>query len=71
MEKTFMTKQVIQIYKDMKKLKKYQQSNEDHSTGYLLDYDSIKNHYKLIAVDLSRQKIIKCRSKSNSTNSFH
>ena len=28
---------------------------EDYTTGYLLDYDS-KNHYRLIDVDLSRQK---------------
>ena len=29
---------------------------EDYSTGCLLDYDYIKNHYRLIAADLSRQK---------------
>ena len=29
---------------------------EDHPTGCLLDYDYIKNCYRLIAVDLSRQK---------------
>ena len=29
---------------------------EDYITGCLLDYDYIKNHYRLIAVDLSRQK---------------
>ena len=29
---------------------------EDYTTGCLLDYDYIKNHYKLIAVDLSRKK---------------
>ena len=29
---------------------------EDHAAGCLLDYDYIKNHYRLIAVDLSRQK---------------
>ena len=28
---------------------------ENYSTGWLLDYNFIKNHYKLIAVDLSRQ----------------
>ena len=30
--------------------------SEDYTTGCLLDYDYIKNHYRLIAVDLSRQK---------------
>ena len=29
---------------------------EDYTKGSLLDYDYIKNHYRLIAVDLSRQK---------------
>ena len=29
---------------------------EYYTTGCLLDYDYIKNHYKLITVDLSRQK---------------
>ena len=29
---------------------------EDYTTGCLLDYDYIKNLYRLIAVDLSRQK---------------
>ena len=29
---------------------------EDYTTGYLLDHDYIKNHYRLIEIDLSRQK---------------
>ena len=29
---------------------------EDSTTGFLLDYDYFKEHYKLIAVDLSKQK---------------
>ena len=29
---------------------------EDYTAGCLLDYDCIKNNYRLIAVDLSRQK---------------
>ena len=28
----------------------------DYTTGCLLDYQYFKNHYKLIAVDLSKQK---------------
>ena len=31
---------------------------EDYTTGCLLEYDYIKNNYRLIAVDLSRQKEI-------------
>ena len=29
---------------------------EDYTTGRLLDYDYVKNYYRLIPVDLSRQK---------------
>ena len=32
--------------------------NKDYTIGFLLDYDNIKNHYRLIAVDLSRQKVL-------------
>ena len=37
---------------------------EDYTTGCLLDYDYIKNHYRLIAVDLSREKELDDDSKS-------
>ena len=29
--------------------------NNDHTTGNLLDYEYFKDHYKLIAIDLSKQ----------------
>ena len=29
--------------------------NNDYSTGNLLDYEYFKDHYKLIAIDLSKQ----------------
>ena len=38
----------------MKKLTTRQ--GEDYATGRLLDYDYVKNYYRLIPVDLSRQK---------------
>ena len=41
-------------YEEIRKLTTGQ--GEAHTTGRLLDYDYIKNHYRLIAVDLSRQK---------------
>ena len=44
----------IKQYEEIRKLTAGQ--GEDYTTGYLLDYDYIKNHYRLIAVDLSRQK---------------
>ena len=44
----------VERYKEIRKLTTVQ--GEDYTTGCLLDYDCIKNHYKLIAVGLSRQK---------------
>ena len=32
------------------------EQGEDYTTGCLLDYYYLKNHYRLTAVDLSRQK---------------
>ena len=54
--KTFMTKQLShrKWYEEIRKLATGQ--GEDYTTGCLLDYDYIKNHYKLVTVDLSRQK---------------
>ena len=55
----------IKLYKEIRNLTTAQ--GEDYTTGCLLDFEYIKNHYRLIAIDLSRQKS-RCRSKSNSTN---
>ena len=42
------------------KSKKYQQGmhGDDYTTGSLLDYAYFKDNYKLIAVDLSKQKAL-------------
>ena len=56
MEKTFISiNSDIKRYKEIRKLTRGQ--GEDYATGCLLDYDYIKKHYMLTAVDLSRQKI--------------
>ena len=44
----------IKWYEEIKKLTTWW--GEDYTSGYLLDYDNINNHYRLLAVDLSRQK---------------
>ena len=44
----------IKRYEEIRKFTTGQ--GEDYTTGCLLDYDYIKNHYRLIAFDLSRQK---------------
>ena len=58
----------IEKYRELKKV--MIGKGEDYTTGSLLDYDYFKKNYKLVGVDLSKQKEldIRCRSKSNSTN---
>ena len=41
-------------YEEIRKLTTGQ--GEDYTTGFLLDYDYIKNHHRLMTVDLSRKK---------------
>ena len=52
----------IKRYKEIRKLTTGQ--GEDCTTGCLLDYLYIKNHYRFIAVDLSRQKELGADSKA-------
>ena len=57
MEKNFYYQPInsdIKRYEELRKLTMGQ--GEDYTIGCLLDYEYIKNHYRLIAVDLSRQK---------------
>ena len=44
----------IKRYEEIRKITTVQ--DEDYTTECLLDYEFIKNYYRLIAVDLSRQK---------------
>ena len=44
----------IKRYQEIRKLTIGE--GEDYTTGCLLDYEYIKNHYRIIAIDLSRQK---------------
>ena len=44
----------IKRYEEIRKLTTDQ--GEDFAAGCLLDYDCIKNHYRLIVVDLNKQK---------------
>ena len=50
-----------QIDSDVKRYEKIRKltivQREDHTAVCLLDYDYIKNQYRLITVDLSREKI--------------
>ena len=44
----------IEKYRELKKV--MTGKGEDYITGSLLDYDCLKKNYKLVAVDLSKQK---------------
>ena len=44
----------IEKYRELKKV--MIGKGEDYTTGSLLDYDHFNKHYKLVAVDLSKQK---------------
>ena len=44
----------IEKYRELKKV--MTEKGEDYTTGSLLDYYYFKKHYKLVAVDLSKQK---------------
>ena len=44
---------------------------EDYITECLLDYDYIKHHYKLIVVDLSRQKELDADLKATQQKEFY
>ena len=57
MEKNFFDQSIgsdIKRYKEIRKLTTGQ--GEDYTTGCLLEYEYIKNHYRLIAVYLRKQK---------------
>ena len=56
----------INWYEESRKLRTVQ--GEDYITGCALHHDYIKYHYRFIAVDLIRKKILRCWSKSNWTN---
>ena len=48
----------IKQYEEVRKLTTEQ--GKDYTTGCLLDYDYIKNHCKLIALDFEQTKRIRC-----------
>ena len=35
-------------------------NGDDYTVGSMIDYDYFANTYKIIAVDLSRQKVLRC-----------
>ena len=52
----------IEKYRELKKV--MIGKGEDYTTGSLLDYDYFNKHYKLVAVDLSKQKELDADSRA-------
>ena len=53
---------MIKQYKEIRKIETGQ--GDDYATGCLLDYQYFKDHYNLIAVDLSKQKELETDSRA-------
>ena len=53
---------LIKQYGKIRKTPKGQ--GDDYTTGFLLDYQYFKDHYQLIAVDLSKQKELDADSRA-------
>ena len=47
---------IIKTYKNILKIATGR--GDDHTTGCLLDYSYFKDHYKMIAIDLSKQQAL-------------
>ena len=54
--KSFYDQPIDSDKKRYEEIEKFVTKGEDYTSWCLLDYDYIKNHYRLIAIDLSRQK---------------
>ena len=64
MEKNVYDQAISFDIKQYEEVRKLTGQGEDYTTGFLLDYDYIKNCYKLIVLDLSRQNELDTYSKA-------
>ena len=64
MEKTFLINRlkVIKTLGDIGKITTGQ--GDDYTTGYLLDYNCFNKHYKMIEIDLRKQKALDANPKA-------
>ena len=63
--KNFFDRPINSDLKTQDKIRKISTGNgDDYTTGYLLDYIYFKNYYKMIAIDLSKQKALNADPKS-------
>ena len=60
-DRKFYDQPIINQIKQYDKIRKISTGKiDDYTTGCLLDHQYFKDHYQLIAVDLSKQKEIRC-----------
>ena len=59
---------ILKTYDNIRKLTTGQR--DDYTTGYLLDYNYFKKHYKMIAIDLSKQQALDADPKAIRQISF-
>ena len=59
---------MIKKYDEIRKIATGQ--GNDYTTGRLLDYHHFKDHYNLIAIDLSKQKVLDADSRVNQQIEF-
>ena len=62
------TKNDIRTYENIRKSATGQE--DDYRTGCLLDYNYFKKHYKMIAIDLSKQQALDANPKATQQISF-
>ena len=53
---------MTKIYENIRKIATGQ--GDDYTTGCLLDYSYLKDHYKMIAIDLSKQQALDADSRA-------
>ena len=59
---------ILKTYDNIRKLTTGQR--DDYTTGYLLDYNYFKKHYKMLAIDLSKQQALDADPKAIRQISF-
>ena len=56
--KNFFDQPIDTMAKTYENIRKIATGQGDYTTGCLLDYPYIKDHYKMIAIDLSKQQVL-------------
>ena len=64
-DKTFFDQRINSMTKTYRNIRKIATGQgDDYTTGCLLDYPYFKSHYKMIAIDLSKQQALDADSRA-------